>query len=371
MPLKLSVIIIITVPSTPAPLQLRNDGGAAGEDWVPVFKTEVGSCAAEWAEWAAGVLVCPCWVAQLISHFSLPANRFSKFPMWSIGPCSRMALSPAASHLSIARSLPARATLCRCAWTTQTPCGSPSRWTSASCAAQMSSARSSCRQAGLGWNEMLVVRRGRMRQAPSLPAARSRPTRCPSALLTKANRSSAILTRLHPVQVWDYQSSGKHQLIGECRTTLAQLQTMGAGPNVAGRSVAAAPTAAPAAAAAVASAVGAPATPAPAPDTPAFVAVAPAAATPAEAAAAVPPAVTNGAAATTAATPAVPVAVGATPAAAATAPAASRSFELIIPATDKHIAVGKCGTLLVRQVQVRPGATPKDMMAGCLQSCLG
>lgn len=201
-----------------------------------------------------------------------------------------------------------------------------------------------------------------------LPALPSPLESCPAG---SPHRLRWPLSNWHAAQVWDYQSSGKHQLIGECRTTLAQLQAMGTGPNVAGRSAAAATAPAPAAAAAVASAVGAPAMPAAAPATPAAAAAAPAAAVaPAEAAAAVPVAVSNGAPATAAATPAAP-AVPTAPPAAAVAPPVNRSFELTLPATDKTIAVGKCGSLMVRQVQVRPGAKPQDLMAGCLQSCLG
>lgn len=176
----------------PAPLQLRNDGGAAGEDWVPVFKTEVGICAAEWAEWAAGstCVHLPAGAADIsLQPASKQVQQESNVGQKAhavVCLCHLQRLTP-----------PLHAPwpplhLCRCAWTTQTPCGSPSRWTSASCAAPMSSARSSCRQAGLGWYEMPVVRRSRMRQAPSLHAVRSRPKRCPSALLKKATSPQLV-----------------------------------------------------------------------------------------------------------------------------------------------------------------------------------
>lgn len=179
----------------------------------------------------------------------------------------------------------------------------------------------------------------------------------------------------HPctAQVWDYQSSGKHQLIGECRTTLAQLQAMGTGPNLAVKPAAGAATGAPtAAAAAVATAVGAPAapaTPAPAPATP--VAAATAAAPPTEAQTASAGVATDGPAAATATAPVAPTATAAAAPVAAVPTPASRSFELTLPATAKNSAVGKCGTLLVRQVQVRPGPTAQDLVSGCLQGCLG
>lgn len=173
-------------------------------------------------------------------------------------------------------------------------------------------------------------------------------------------------------QVWDYQSSGKHQLIGECRTALAQLQAMGAGPNLAVKSAGAATGAPTAAAAAVATAVGAPeapATPIPAPVTPA--AAATAAAPPTGAPTASAGAATDGPAAATATAAGAPAATAAAAPVAAVPTPASRSFELTLPATAKNSAVGKCGTLLVRQVQVRPGPTAQDLVSGCLQGCLG
>ncbi len=106
-------------------------------------------------------------------------------------------------------------------------------------------------------------------------------------------------------QVYDHNSSGKNELIGEVRITLAQLRQMAPGPYVAP-------------------------------------------------AAGLPPAIHATGAAAAATPPA--------------APAASRTLDMVAPPGAKSAGSKVC-TVTVRQVMVRPGASAGQALAGLLSGC--